>query len=179
MARKPTRIAPPSMIADALASLLAQIERNPKLSEKQRELAYNAAVKAFNQLFEGVSFTRNGDEFVFPSRSRSGIAHHINGACDCEAGEEGDPCWHRAAKREILMVEEAQQADASLPPDAEGLHMCPDAPPLNCDPAFITCPSCGGPMHWAVTPGREECIECFNPRCGRTIHADVVAVFFA
>lgn len=180
MARKVQRIAPPSMIADAVACLLARIERNPKLNEEQRELKCNAVVKAFNQLYDGVRFTRNGDEFVFPSRTRSGLSHRVNGVCECEAAaEQGQPCWHCAAKYLILVVEEAQQPDAGQPPDEEGLLTSEDAPLPDDDLPRIACPTCDSPMRWAITPGGEECVECLSPKCGRTIHAEVVDAFYS
>lgn len=181
MNRTITRIAPASIIADAAAQLLATIERRSDLDEQRQARACNAVMKAVNQLYEGVNIVRDGDDFIFPSRSRTGISHRVNGTCDCEAAaEQGQPCWHRAAKRLVLMVEEAQRADAGQPPDDEGLPTSDDAPlpEENGDEPF-PCPSCGSPMAWTTTPGGEECVECTNATCQRTIHADVIAAMFS
>lgn len=113
MARKPTRIAPPAIIADAASALYAQIAASPGVSEADRPLWENAVTKAFVQLMDGVRFDREEDgTFVFPSRSRAGLAHFVNGTCDCEAtAEQGQPCWHRAAKRLVMIIEEGARPD--------------------------------------------------------------------
>jgi len=115
MAHKPQRIAPPAIIADAASALYGQVDASSGINEEQRPLWVNAVTKAFNQLVEGVRFERQHDgTFVFPSRTRSGVAHRVNGVCDCEAtAEQGQPCWHRAAKRLVLLVEKQQSDVAS------------------------------------------------------------------
>jgi hypothetical protein len=118
MASKPQRIAPPAIIAEAASALYAQIAASPTIDDAERPLWENAVTKAFNQLIEGVRFERNEDDFIFPSRTRSGMAHHVNGVCDCEASaEQGQPCWHRAAKRLVLIMEQpkATPAPAACP----------------------------------------------------------------
>lgn len=113
MARKPQRIAPPAIIADAARALYGQVAASTGISDEDRTLYENAVTKAFAQLMEGVRFDREDDgTFVFPSRSRSGLAHRVNGTCDCEASaEQGQPCWHRAAKRLVLLIEDATRAE--------------------------------------------------------------------
>lgn len=128
MARKPLRIAPPAIIADAAATRYAQITADPTIPEAERELHVNAVTKAFNQLMDGVRFEREDDgTFVFPSRTRSGVSHRVNGACDCEAAaEQGQPCWHREAKCLVLIIEEGQ-VPAPAPIPTPGPHLPPEA----------------------------------------------------
>lgn len=123
MARKPQRIAPPAIIAQAAATLYAEIAATTAIADAERELFVNATTKAFNQLIDGVRFEREEDDtFVFPSRTRSGMAHRVNGTCDCEASaEQGQPCWHRAAKRLVLIIE--------APPSAAAPPSAPATPP--------------------------------------------------
>jgi hypothetical protein len=166
MATKPNRIAPASIIADAASALLAQIESLPRLDDKQRSLACNAVVKAFNQLYEGINIARDGDLFIFPSRTRSGMSHSVNGVCDCEAGaEKQQPCWHRAAKRLVLMVEEYVAEQDGLPTSEQ-----PPAPQQP-NKSAILCPACGSAMAHTLTPGGEPAIECVNRKCGHTVPA--------
>lgn len=134
MARKPLRIAPPHIIADAASALYAQIAGCASIADDARELYVSAVTKAFGQLVEGVRIDREGDDFIFPSRTRAGLTHRVNGTCTCEAAaEQGQPCWHRAAKRLVLIIEGGQAPDpAPLP--SPGPHLPPDAlavlPPL-------------------------------------------------
>jgi hypothetical protein len=132
MARKPTRIAPPAIIAQAAATLYAQIAASPAIPDAERELYINATTKAWNQLMDGVKFEREDDEFIFPSRTRAGMAHRVNGTCDCEASaEQGQPCWHRAAKKLVLIMEAPttpRPAAATPPPAAPVAPPPPPAP---------------------------------------------------
>ena len=117
MASKPQRIAQPAIIAQAASALYGQIAASAKITDAERHLWENAATKAFNQLMDGVRFTREGKDFIFPSRTRSGISHRVNGTCDCEAStEQGHPCWHRAAKRLVLLIEDATAPAAPVAP---------------------------------------------------------------
>ncbi len=70
---------------------------------------------------DGVRFERDSDDLIFPSRSRSGLSHRTNGRCDCEAYTERNPpqpCWHRAAKRMIELIEDLEQSVLCTPPPA-------------------------------------------------------------
>jgi hypothetical protein len=46
------------------------------------------------------------DLAYIPSQSEPGKTHHVNGQCDCEAGQHGKPCAHRAAKRLLNIANE-------------------------------------------------------------------------
>jgi hypothetical protein len=160
------RIASPLMVAHQLVIVLETIERT-EMSEARRELWNNATVKAFNQLYEGIRVEREDDgTMIFPSRSRGGLSHYVNGTCSCEAAvEQQAPCWHRPAKAMVLGVEQASFTTAAPPPAA------PDR--------VYHCPHCASPMLPTLTPGGEDCIECVNPQCQKTIMAEVVEAFFA
>src|SRR5947207_1569334 len=98
MTYKPKRVASPSIIADAVSAVSGWIEASTKIDERTRELWYNAIAKAYAQLMNGVRIDRAGADFIFPSRTRTGLTHHVNGRCDCEAEEKGKViCWHRAS----------------------------------------------------------------------------------
>ena len=129
MSSKPQRIAPPAIIAQATSVLYVQIAACSKVSDENRHLYENAVTKAFNQLMDGVRFTREGTDFIFPSRTRNGLSHRVNGTCDCEASsEQGHPCWHRAAKRLVLLIEDATASTAPAAPAASAAPAAPAAP---------------------------------------------------
>ena len=129
MSSTPQRIAPPAIIAQATSVLYVQIAASAKITDAERHLWENAATKAFNQLMDGVRFTRDGTDFIFPSRTRNGMAHRTNGTCDCEAStEQGHPCWHRAAKRLVLLIEDATASTAPAAPAASAAPAAPAAP---------------------------------------------------
>jgi hypothetical protein len=141
MTYKPKRVARPSIIADAASTLLAQVEISRRISDAERDRWTNAVAKAFAQLIDGVRFEQDGNNMIFPSRTRSGLSHRVNGICDCEAAEGGMPCWHRAAKRMIELIIEAEQATLITPPNA---------PP--------SCGRCGTGMFEQA--GRQICPAC-------------------
>lgn len=118
MTYKPKRIAAPRLIFDAASALADQVEASVQIDDANRDRWYNAITKAAGQLMDGVRFEHDGADLIFPSRSRSGINHRTNGRCDCEAGENGDPCWHRAARRLIALVADAERSTLVTPPDA-------------------------------------------------------------
>jgi hypothetical protein len=80
MTYMPKRVASPRIIADAAGVVCGWIEASAKINERTRELWYNAVAKAFAQLMNGVRIDRNGDNFIFPSRTRTGLAHRVNGS---------------------------------------------------------------------------------------------------
>jgi len=138
MTFRPKRIAPPRIIADAASALYGQIDLMK--DEEQRARYINAITKAFNQLMDGVRFEKHDDgTYAFPSRTRNGKNHHVNGTCDCEASEGGNVCWARAARRLIEMIAEVERSCLMTPPDAPpqcgrcgaamfeqgGRHICP------------------------------------------------------
>jgi hypothetical protein len=45
-----------------------------------------------------------------PSQSEPGRAYQVNGHCQCEAGQHGRPCAHRAAKRLLSIASEQAAA---------------------------------------------------------------------
>jgi hypothetical protein len=145
MTYKPKRVARPSIIADAASTLLAQVEISRRISDAERDRWTNAVAKAFAQLIDGVRFEQDGENMIFPSRTRSGLSHRVNGICDCEAAEDGMPCWHRAAKRMIELIIDAEQATLVIPPNA---------PPF--------CGRCGTGMFEQA--GRQICPACGHSR---------------
>jgi hypothetical protein len=145
MTYKPKRVAAPRLIFDAASALAGQVEASSQIDDANRDRWYNAIAKATGQLMDGTRYEITGDEMVFPSRTRSGLSHRVNGVCDCEAGEQGDPCWHRAAKRMIAMIAEVEQVTVVTPPDA---------PPQ--------CGRCGSEMFERA--GRLICPNCQHSR---------------
>ncbi|NOK64104.1 MAG: hypothetical protein GFH27_549413n16 [Chloroflexi bacterium AL-W] len=67
---------------------------------------------------DGVRYEQDGDDTVFLSRTRNGISHRVNGHCSCEAGEKGDPCWHRAASMIIKLINDIERITLITPPMA-------------------------------------------------------------
>lgn len=145
MTYKPKRIAAPRLIFDAASVLASHVEANARIDDADRDRWYNAITKATGQLMDGVRYEIADDDLIFPSRSRSGISHRVNGTCDCEAGEKGDPCWHRAAKRIIALITDAERVTLITPPDA---------PPH--------CGRCGAAMFEQA--GRQICPACTHSR---------------
>jgi hypothetical protein len=45
-----------------------------------------------------------------PSQSNTGRTYEVNGHCQCEAGQNGRPCAHRAAKRLLNIAHEQAAA---------------------------------------------------------------------
>jgi hypothetical protein len=112
------RIALPRVIADAASALFARYEH---LGEPQRSLHWNAVMKAFNQLYDGVKMDLDieAKQIVFPSRTRTGVAHrvtvdldHGQHTCTCEAhAEQEQPCWHVAAANLALYILDSQRPE--------------------------------------------------------------------
>jgi hypothetical protein len=160
MAYRPHRIASPDAVFAAAADLCRAISASARITDDaERDRWYNATTKAVTQLMDGVRIERQGDDFIFPSRSRGGLAHRVNGTCDCEAAvEQRKPCWHRAAKKLVLVIEASEHA--ALDPEPE-----PDPQPYHC-------PRCAAPLHHR-TDGAEVYM-CCNPRCNFQIAADLM-----
>jgi hypothetical protein len=154
MTFKPKRVAAPRVIYDAASALAGQVEASTRIDD-DRDRWYNAIAKAASQLMDGVRFEQDGDDMIFPSRSRSGISHRVNGVCTCEAWtERRQPCWHRAAAKIIVMIE-----------DAERRQMAPPPAPLT--PAY-RCIHCGSP-----TEPDDEHFVCLNRACGRAMSIEL------
>lgn len=70
----------------------------------------NALETAYSRLLEGdgypVEFGPLGEITLvhIESASRPGRVYVVNGECDCEAAQNGHPCWHRAAKRLLALA---------------------------------------------------------------------------
>jgi hypothetical protein len=56
-----------------------------------------------------------------PSQSEAGKTHNVNRHCDCEAGQYGNPCAHRAAKRLLNIAHEQEAARLKHPTPAPAL----------------------------------------------------------
>jgi hypothetical protein len=58
-----------------------------------------------------------------PSQSEPGRTHEVNGHCQCEAGQNGRPCAHRAAKRLLnIASEQAAARQVTTPTQARTLE---------------------------------------------------------
>lgn len=109
MAHQPRRIATPHQIYAVASIVSSYVEHCSAIADADRNRWFNAVAKATAQLLDGVRFEQDEEGIIFPSRTRTGLAHHVNGTCDCEAAEDGQPCWHRAAARMIRIIANAQQ----------------------------------------------------------------------
>jgi hypothetical protein len=58
---------------------------------------------------------------LIPSQSEQGKTHLVNGQCDCTAGQYGNPCAHRAAKRLLAICHEQQATRLKHPTPAPAL----------------------------------------------------------
>ena len=141
MTFSPKRIALPRLIFDAASAIAGQVEAHPRIPENQKDRWYNALMKATGQLMDGVRFEHSSEETVFPSRTRSGLSHRVNGYCTCEAAENGAVCWHRAARAMIILVEDVERVTLIEPPQAP-----PACPRCNTDlfvhEQRLICPAC-------------------------------------
>jgi hypothetical protein len=157
-----TKVAPPSIIAQAGAALLEQIAQRSSIDQ---EAAANAVGKAMEQLIAGARHRREGAVFFFASRSREGrIEHRTDRAsCSCEAGREGIACWHRAARYLIIMLTRQQNRATTQAAERAG-----ELPP---PPAY--CRHCHNRMIITTTPAGEACYEC--ERCRWTVMAALFA----
>lgn len=159
-----TKTPPAVIIARAGAELLAQIAQRPTINQS----AYaNAVGKAMQQLIAGTPVRREGTALLFPSRSRAGqISHRTSQqGCTCEAAQDGQPCWHRAARQIILTMERQQTEEAAQQAQEAGAR----------PPAPSRCRHCQQPMRATATPAGEPCYECSNPRCQWTVQAAAYA----
>lgn len=145
MTYRPKRISAPRLIFDAASALAGQVEVTARIDDDDRDRWYNAITKAVGQLMDGVRYEVAGDELIFPSRTRSGVSHRVNGTCSCEAAERGDPCWHRAARRMIALIEDVERDTLVTPP-----------------PAPPQCARCGTAMF--ERGGRQICPACQHSR---------------
>lgn len=143
----PQRVARPYRLA-AASALAAQVAAHPAIPADQRHRWVNTITQAFNQLIEGVHFEREPDgAFLFTSRSRSGVAHRVNGRCSCEAADEGAPCWHRAARRMVLWIKAGGIGEAPAPaPTSAPRSPLPFPPQAFMRGAYTTAmkPECSG-----------------------------------
>ena len=157
-----TKVAPPSIIAQAGAELLAQIEKRPGIDQ---HAAANAVGKAMEQLIAGVRHRREGAVFFFASRSREGRIEHRTDrdSCSCEAGQKGIACWHRAARHLIITL--IRQQNRATTQAAERARELPPPP--------TSCRHCHHRMITTTTPAGEACYEC--ERCRWTVMAALFA----
>jgi hypothetical protein len=157
-----TKVAPPSIIAQAGAALLDQIAARNSIDQ---EAAANAVGKAMEQLIAGVRHRREGAVFFFASRSREGRIEHRTDrdTCSCEAGREGIACWHRAARHLIITLMRQQECASAQAAERAG-----ELPP---PPAY--CRHCHHRMITTTTPAGEACYEC--ERCRWTVMAALFA----
>jgi hypothetical protein len=91
------------------------------------------------------------DLAYIPSQSEPGTTHLVNGHCTCQAGQNGKPCAHRAAKR-LLNIANEQAA-------ARVVTSLPEMQRLTADDLFK--PEDGRPRHmtaeqWAAETTAEQ-----------------------
>lgn len=160
MSYKPKRVAAPRLIFDAASALAGQVEASRRISEDDKDRWYEAIKKATAYLMDGVRWRWEEDGearvFVIASKDRQGLEHRVNGVCSCEAGTERQIiCWHRAARREVELIEDAEQHTLCAPPLA---------PPQcgRCGTGMFEragrqiCPACGHSRQSPTPPARER-----------------------
>jgi hypothetical protein len=102
-----------------LASAYEQASRHD-MSPRWR----NALERGYNLLRTSgaisVEYGPMGDiaQALIPSQSERGTTHLVNGQCDCTAGQHGNPCAHRAAKRLLAICHEQQATRLKHPTPA-------------------------------------------------------------
>jgi hypothetical protein len=159
------RIAPPAIIARAGGRLLDQLAARPVADP---DAAARAVGRAIERLIAGARFHRDGATVTFQSWSRPGEQlEHTAGPkeCSCEAGQEGRPCWHRAARCLIIRLELEQDCAAAEAAELAGELL----------PAPRYCSHCHHDMLASATPAGEACYQCSNPRCQCTRMASLFA----
>ncbi len=65
--------------------------------------AHKAWMTAINRAalnLEACGWQFDGDTLVITSATTKGTRYHVDcSGCDCKAGKDSKPCWHRAARR--------------------------------------------------------------------------------
>jgi hypothetical protein len=103
----------------------------------------NALDKGYNLLLQSDAITviygplGSIDLAYIPSQSEPGTTHLVNGHCTCQAGQNGKPCAHRAAKRLLNIANEQAAArvlelpakQAAAAPADDGLFKPEDETP--------------------------------------------------
>jgi hypothetical protein len=121
MSYRPKRVAVPRLIFDAASALAGQVEASQRIGEADRDRWYEAIKKATSYLMDGVRWRWEQDGetrvFVVASKDRQGLEHRVNGVCSCEAQvKQSVVCWHRAARREVELIEDAERSTLIAPP---------------------------------------------------------------
>jgi hypothetical protein len=76
----------------------------------------NALERAYDLLLASGPITVDMDGFgaitlaLIPSQRQPGLNYPVNGTCSCTAGQRGQPCAHRAAKRLLSIASEQAAA---------------------------------------------------------------------
>lgn len=119
------RIAPASIIADATATLLSQIEQSERLNG-DRETYITVTLRALGELAGGTKIEPTDKGYRCPSRTRQALDHYVfrdldrtgrmRYRCDCEAGLSARPCWHKAAALICDRLRDAQEPDPTPAP---------------------------------------------------------------
>src|SRR5262249_11459700 len=85
---------------------LAAVVNSAKLSAAGDQRWLNAIERAAHELSENPYLERQDDHLLIGSPS--GSVYAANGVCQCQAYQNGRPCWHRAAARLVQRHDEAQ-----------------------------------------------------------------------
>lgn len=91
-----------------------------ELAETSRQADDFTAERAFNKaglhLHQGLTLTPTTGGVLVPSGTRAGIVHRVSNAhgCGCEAGQNGQMCWH-AALVEIVILAQSRAIPAAKP----------------------------------------------------------------
>lgn len=88
------------IIADILDQLVVAIEV-ARINAAGNARWLNALEVGYNWLVQQDTITYDADthELTVPSASSEGRTYRSNGACQCQAFESHQACWHRAACR--------------------------------------------------------------------------------
>jgi hypothetical protein len=90
----------------------------------------NALDKGYNLLLQSDAITvisgplGSIDLAYIPSQSEPGTTYLVNGHCTCQAGQNGKPCAHRAAKR-LLNIANQQAAARTMAVPAQQAAAAP------------------------------------------------------
>lgn len=99
-ALQPAPVAEAIAVADILDQLVIAVEV-ARVNAVGNMRWLNALEAGYDWLIQQdtISYDITSHELTVPSASTEGKSYHANGACQCQAFETHNACWHRAASR--------------------------------------------------------------------------------
>jgi hypothetical protein len=104
---------------DLNPTTLTQVVNSAKLSAASEPRWLNAIDKAAAQLLDNPYIARQDGHLLIASPS--GEIYSSTGVCQCQAYQNGRPCWHRAAARPADAPRRGQQRQQARPSYAKAM----------------------------------------------------------